>query len=102
MRGRRQTSVCAGCHDEILDQYILRVSPDLEWHVGCLRCTHCQQALDETSTCFVRDEQPYCKRDYVRYVDSKHRVPEKKEAKMFLSCLLLTLADSDRIQNMVF
>jgi len=73
MRRRRQTSICAECRDEILDQYILRVSPDLEWHVGCLRCTHCQQTLDETCTCFVRDEQPYCKRDYVRYkLTDKH------------------------------
>ena len=66
MGGRRRTSICAGCRDEILDQYILRVSPDLEWHVGCLRCSHCHQALDETCTCFVREQLPYCKRDYVR------------------------------------
>ena len=67
-RRRAATTVCAGCRDEILDQYILRVSADLQWHVECLRCAHCRQPLDETCTCFVRQQLPYCKPDYVRYI----------------------------------
>ncbi|XP_042329935.1 insulin gene enhancer protein ISL-2-like [Sceloporus undulatus] len=59
-------SLCVGCGSEILDQYILRVSPDLEWHAACLKCHDCSQFLDETCTCFVRDGKTYCKRDYLR------------------------------------
>lgn len=59
-------SLCVGCGSEIYDQYILRVSPDLEWHASCLKCADCQQYLDESCTCFVRDGKTYCKRDYLR------------------------------------
>uniref|UniRef100_A0A8C4RAA9 ISL LIM homeobox 1a n=1 Tax=Eptatretus burgeri TaxID=7764 RepID=A0A8C4RAA9_EPTBU len=63
---KRRVSVCVGCGGQIHDQYILRVSPDLEWHAACLKCTDCKQYLDETCTCFVRDGKTYCKRDYIR------------------------------------
>uniref|UniRef100_A0A671NE02 Insulin gene enhancer protein isl-2a-like n=1 Tax=Sinocyclocheilus anshuiensis TaxID=1608454 RepID=A0A671NE02_9TELE len=59
-------AMCVGCGSQIHDQYILRVSPDLEWHAACLKCAECSQYLDETCTCFVRDGKIYCKRDYVR------------------------------------
>ncbi|TRY56702.1 hypothetical protein DNTS_012971, partial [Danionella cerebrum] len=59
-------ALCVGCGSQIHDQYILRVSPDLEWHAACLKCVECNQYLDETCTCFVRDGKTYCKRDYVR------------------------------------
>lgn len=65
---KRRVSMCVGCGSQIQDQYILRVSPDLEWHAACLKCADCKQYLDETCTCFVRDGKTYCKRDYVRYV----------------------------------
>ena len=61
---------CVGCHEMILDQFVLRVAPDMEWHVACLRCSDCQQLLDETCTCFVRDGKVYCKPDYIRSVSS--------------------------------
>ena len=64
----KKTSHCAGCGGAIHDQYILRVSPDLEWHAACLRCAECNQFLDDNCTCFVRDGKTYCKRDYVRWV----------------------------------
>ncbi len=60
--------MCVGCGGQIHDQYILRVAPDLEWHASCLKCADCNQYLDETCTCFVRDGKTYCKRDYVRCV----------------------------------
>ncbi|CAN7942627.1 unnamed protein product, partial [Ixodes pacificus] len=63
--------VCVGCGAPIRDQYILRVAPDLEWHAACLKCADCQQFLDETCTCFVRDGKTYCKRDYVRLFGAK-------------------------------
>ncbi|CDW58440.1 Homeobox and LIM domain containing protein [Trichuris trichiura] len=68
---RKASSVCNGCGQEIYDQYILRVAPDLEWHAGCLKCFDCCQFLDENCTCFVRDGKPYCKRDYVRLFAAK-------------------------------
>uniref|UniRef100_A0AAV2L125 Islet n=1 Tax=Knipowitschia caucasica TaxID=637954 RepID=A0AAV2L125_KNICA len=60
-----QGSVCVGCGSPILDPYLLRVAPDLEWHAACLTCAQCGVRLDETCTCFVRDGKTYCKRDYV-------------------------------------
>ena len=63
--------VCVGCSGPILDQYILRVAPNLEWHAACLKCSQCQKFLDEKCTCFVRDGKIYCKEDYVRYYNSK-------------------------------
>lgn len=60
------TAMCVGCGSQIHDQFILRVSPDLEWHAACLKCAECSQYLDETCTCFVRDGKTYCKRDYFR------------------------------------
>ncbi|NWY59582.1 ISL1 protein, partial [Chionis minor] len=68
---KRLISLCVGCGNQIHDQYILRVSPDLEWHAACLKCAECNQYLDETCTCFVRDGKTYCKRDYIR----RWRVP---------------------------
>lgn len=63
-------ALCVGCGSQIYDQYILRVSPDLEWHAACLKCADCHQFLDESCTCFVRDGKTYCKKDYMRYVTS--------------------------------
>ena len=65
---RRRTPLCVGCGSTILDQFILRVAPDLEWHASCLKCAECNQHLDESCTCFVRDGKTYCKRDYSRLV----------------------------------
>lgn len=61
----KRVSLCVGCGNVIYDQYILRVSPDLEWHAHCLKCVDCNIQLDENTTCFVRDGKTYCKRDYV-------------------------------------
>ncbi|XP_052795832.1 insulin gene enhancer protein ISL-1-like isoform X1 [Mya arenaria] len=63
---RRRLSMCVGCGSQILDPFILRVAPDLEWHASCLKCADCNEFLDETRTCFVRDGKTYCKRDYAR------------------------------------
>ncbi|XP_041368940.1 insulin gene enhancer protein isl-1-like isoform X2 [Gigantopelta aegis] len=68
---KRRVSVCVGCGSQIQDQFILRVAPDLEWHAGCLKCADCNQYLDESCTCFVRDGKTYCKRDYVRLFGTK-------------------------------
>ncbi|XP_078054144.1 insulin gene enhancer protein ISL-1-like [Mustelus asterias] len=59
-------SVCFGCSKRITDPYILRVYPDLEWHATCLRCVDCNQYLDESCTCFLREGKTYCKTDYFK------------------------------------
>ncbi|CAH1254600.1 insulin gene enhancer protein ISL-1-like isoform X1 [Branchiostoma lanceolatum] len=67
----RRNAMCVGCGSHIHDQYILRVAPDLEWHAACLKCSDCNQYLDETCTCFVREGKTYCKRCYVRLFGTK-------------------------------
>lgn len=76
-------AMCVGCGSQIHDQYIMRVSPDLEWHAACLKCAECSQYLDETCTCFVRDGKTYCKRDYARWEIEYYcrRVSERKDTK---------------------
>ncbi|CAM4730512.1 unnamed protein product [Leuciscus chuanchicus] len=54
-------SSCVGCGHQIQDRFLLRVSPDLEWHAQCLRCAECHQCLDESRTCFIRDGKTFCK-----------------------------------------
>ncbi|RUS82787.1 hypothetical protein EGW08_009451 [Elysia chlorotica] len=68
---KRSGSMCVGCGSHIVDQYIMQVSPDLSWHASCLKCADCEQYLDESCTCFVRDGKTYCKRDYVRLFGTK-------------------------------
>ena len=57
-----------GCGEKILDQFILRVAPNLEWHAACLKCSECNLHLDENNTCYVRAGVIYCKEDYLRWV----------------------------------
>ncbi|XP_072338077.1 insulin gene enhancer protein ISL-1-like [Scyliorhinus torazame] len=61
------TSVCFGCSEQITDRYILRVYPDLEWHATCLKCVKCNQYLNESRTCFLREGKTYCKADYFKH-----------------------------------
>lgn len=70
-RVQQRTPTCYGCRTEILDQYILQVAPDMEWHASCLKCVECQQFLDESCTCFVKDRKTYCKKDYMRLFGAK-------------------------------
>ena len=62
----KSSSICTGCHYPIYDQYLLKVSPDLEWHSHCLKCSECDLQLDESTTCFVLDGKTFCKSDYIR------------------------------------
>ncbi|CAK9290665.1 unnamed protein product [Gordionus sp. m RMFG-2023] len=57
--------ICTGCGCEIRDPFILRVSPNLEWHASCLKCMYCDKYLDETCTCYFKNGKAYCKRDYL-------------------------------------
>ncbi|CAG9534902.1 unnamed protein product [Cercopithifilaria johnstoni] len=70
--GQRQQEhgcrLCIACLQEIRDPFVLRVNPDLEFHAGCLKCEQCECYLDETCTAYIRDNKPYCKKDYIRLV----------------------------------
>uniref|UniRef100_A0A672KGV6 Insulin gene enhancer protein isl-1-like n=2 Tax=Sinocyclocheilus grahami TaxID=75366 RepID=A0A672KGV6_SINGR len=71
LKGSKLVSYCVGCGQQILDRFILRVFPDLEWHAQCLKCAECQQSLDESCTCFIRDGKTFCKDHHRRLWTSK-------------------------------
>ncbi|XP_054623122.1 LIM/homeobox protein Lhx8-like isoform X2 [Dunckerocampus dactyliophorus] len=56
---------CSSCSQEILDRYLLKVS-NLCWHVRCLSCCVCQTSLGRHVSCYIKDEQVFCKLDYFR------------------------------------
>ncbi|KAK6049725.1 LIM domain protein [Cooperia oncophora] len=62
----RSMSICAACQLEIVDRFILRVHPNLEFHASCLKCAECCRLLDESCTAFVRNGVTYCRDDYYR------------------------------------
>ncbi|KAI1721738.1 LIM domain-containing protein [Ditylenchus destructor] len=63
---KRRMSICANCSQPILDRYILRVQPNMEFHPDCLVCSECNRPLDENCTAFVRSGKTYCKEDYCK------------------------------------
>uniref|UniRef100_A0A158R3Y7 Homeobox domain-containing protein n=1 Tax=Syphacia muris TaxID=451379 RepID=A0A158R3Y7_9BILA len=67
----KRASVCSGCFQEIMDRYILRVHPNLEYHAKCLKCNDCDRNMDENCTAFVRNGKTYCKKDYSRLFGTK-------------------------------
>jgi len=84
--GVRRTCMCSGCGSPILDQFILRVAPDLEWHASCLKCADCGLMLEEMRTCFVRDGKTYCKMDYLRF-DCRAVPRRQKISRLFVNCV---------------
>ncbi|CAK5036918.1 unnamed protein product [Meloidogyne enterolobii] len=60
--------ICVNCRQPILDPFILRLHPDLEFHIGCIKCSECGIPLDERSgSAFLRDGKIFCREDYNRY-----------------------------------
>lgn len=59
--------ICAGCGRQIADRFYL-YTEDTPWHVSCLQCSQCARTLDQEVTCFARDGNIYCKKDYERLV----------------------------------
>jgi hypothetical protein len=59
---------CGGCHEFILDRFILKVS-DRTWHAKCLQCNDCHAQLNEK--CFIRNGQLFCKDDFFKWVEIK-------------------------------
>ncbi|XP_077968737.1 uncharacterized protein LOC120344452 isoform X1 [Styela clava] len=52
---------CAGCTDQILDKYYMKVD-GRSWHEKCVSCGSCQQPLSDS--CFSRNCKLYCKECY--------------------------------------
>ncbi|XP_034232633.1 LIM/homeobox protein Lhx9-like [Thrips palmi] len=61
---------CAGCGQRISDRFYL-LAVDRRWHAACLQCCSCRHALDGEVTCFSRDGNIYCKKDYYRLFGMK-------------------------------
>lgn len=62
---------CAGCLKPIHARYFLAAA-DKKWHIGgCLQCCICQKPLEETGTCYSKDNKIYCKVDYFRIFGAK-------------------------------
>ncbi|CAD0196127.1 unnamed protein product [Chrysodeixis includens] len=59
---------CGGCHEMIVDRYVLKVS-DRTWHAGCLRCVECRAML--SGKCFARNNQLYCTDDFFKRFGTK-------------------------------
>ncbi|PAV58620.1 hypothetical protein WR25_06139 [Diploscapter pachys] len=64
-------TVCSGCRQEILDRYILRVYPNMEFHSTCLKCVECGTGLDEQCSAFVKHDRTYCREDYLKLFGTK-------------------------------
>merc|ERR1712127_799755 len=58
--------ICAECHRQIEDQYVLRVG-DSSLHQECLKCASCRTPL--TESCFSKFGQFYCRRDFTACSD---------------------------------
>uniref|UniRef100_A0A1B6LGL5 Apterous n=1 Tax=Graphocephala atropunctata TaxID=36148 RepID=A0A1B6LGL5_9HEMI len=62
--------VCAGCGRRISDRFYL-FAVERRWHSSCLQCCQCRRGLDGEITCFARDGNIYCKKDYYRMFGMK-------------------------------
>ncbi|KAH7697351.1 Lhx2 protein, partial [Aphelenchoides avenae] len=58
------TSACGACGEQITEKSFLLVG-DRSWHTACARCSACEQNLDSFPTCYYKNGQLYCKRDYI-------------------------------------
>lgn len=78
---------CTACEDPISDRYLLEVSGHA-WHGSCLRCCVCLATLDEQRTCYIRDDQIYCKEDYLKWVLSAKRKEKKIKRTIFINFVI--------------
>ncbi|KAK9511123.1 hypothetical protein O3M35_005744 [Rhynocoris fuscipes] len=59
---------CGGCHEIILDRFILKVL-ERTWHARCLKCTECGAQLADK--CFARNGMLFCKDDFFKRYGTK-------------------------------
>lgn len=62
--------IAAVVEKKITDRFILQVAGS-SWHGHCLRCCICHTLLDGHASCFLREEQLYCKLDYTKLFGAK-------------------------------
>lgn len=60
---QQTTDHCVKCKSKIKDKYCLQTKDGI-YHVHCLRCEHCDRALDGQVNCYNRNGQIFCKIDY--------------------------------------
>ncbi|XP_036454996.1 LIM/homeobox protein Lhx6 [Colossoma macropomum] len=58
-----ETPICARCTQEIQDRYLLKVN-DLTWHIKCMKCSVCRTPLHQHNSCYIRNQEIFCKMDY--------------------------------------
>ncbi|KAH9496605.1 hypothetical protein Btru_011122 [Bulinus truncatus] len=56
--------LCFGCQKPVFDRYVLHVKDHGYWHAECLKCSNCQDNLSSQKTCYVKNEQVFCRNDY--------------------------------------
>ncbi|XP_063714405.1 LIM homeobox transcription factor 1-beta-like isoform X3 [Symsagittifera roscoffensis] len=61
-QGSSGVAFCEGCGLAIEDRFMLQTTDRQCWHEKCLNCAACGCKLDHT--CFIRNSQPYCRKDY--------------------------------------
>ncbi|XP_039280666.1 LIM/homeobox protein Lhx3 isoform X1 [Nilaparvata lugens] len=59
---------CGGCHELILDRFILKVL-ERTWHARCLKCSECGAQLADK--CFARNGMLFCKEDFFKRFGTK-------------------------------
>ncbi|XP_037033335.1 LIM/homeobox protein Lhx3 isoform X2 [Bradysia coprophila] len=59
---------CGGCHELILDRFILKVL-ERTWHAKCLKCSECHAQLNDK--CFARNGHLFCKDDFFKRYGTK-------------------------------
>ncbi|XP_051867979.1 LIM/homeobox protein Lhx8-like isoform X2 [Pristis pectinata] len=62
---RAGRNICTSCGLEIVDRYLLKVN-ELCWHVRCLACSVCRTSLGRHTSCYIKDQEIFCKLDYFR------------------------------------
>uniref|UniRef100_W5KK79 Si:ch211-236k19.2 n=1 Tax=Astyanax mexicanus TaxID=7994 RepID=W5KK79_ASTMX len=53
---------------EVVVKAVFQVN-DLWWHIDCLECSVCRTSLQQHSSCFIRNQEIFCKMDYHRWCD---------------------------------
>ncbi|GFU47672.1 hypothetical protein NPIL_349142 [Nephila pilipes] len=76
-RMKTEQEVCYACGQLIRDRYLLHVN-GRSWHACCLRCSVCQAALDKQPSCFIKDDNVYCRTDYILEEYNKEFLEKKK------------------------
>lgn len=63
-------TICSSCGEVIGDRYILQVA-GRSWHAHCLRCSICHALLDSHTSCFIKEDNVFCKLDYNKMFGAK-------------------------------